>query len=67
MGGEPVSNPCSGAKGGKPEKIQVSQKMMATNDHALSWDGKQIAVTGLVTPISGKSARLPIFTTRFSS
>ena len=41
----------SGKMGGtvhrKPEKINVSQKMMATNDHALSGDGKQIAITGI--------------------
>ena len=43
MGGSLYRIPVSGANKGKPEKIYVSQKMMATNDHALSWDGKQIA------------------------
>jgi len=42
--------PVSGADKGKPEKINVSQKMAATNDHALSWDGKQIAITSLAAP-----------------
>ncbi|HEY1579384.1 MAG TPA: hypothetical protein VGF82_20130 [Terracidiphilus sp.] len=51
MGGELFRIPVSGASVGKPEKINVSQKMMATNDHALSWDGKQIAITGITPPI----------------
>ena len=46
--------PVSGVNRGKPEKIDVSQKMMATNDHALSWDGKQIAITGITAPIPAK-------------
>jgi TolB protein len=47
MGGSLYRIPVSGADKGKPEKIDVSQKMMATNDHALSWDGKQIAVSSV--------------------
>lgn len=54
MGGELFRIPVSGASVGKPEKINVSQKMMATNDHALSWDGKQIAITGITPPIPAK-------------
>jgi len=53
MGGELYRIPVTGDKGSAPEKIAISQKMMATNDHALSWDGKQIAITGIVRPISG--------------
>ena len=53
MGGELYRIPMSGDKAGKPEKVKLSQKMMATNDHALSWDGKHIAITGIVRPISG--------------
>src|SRR5579859_1656435 len=51
MGGELYRVPVSGAAAGKPEKINLSQKMMATNDHALSWDSKQIAITGLMPPL----------------
>jgi len=47
MGGDLYRIPVHGASAGKPEKIGISQKMMATNDHALSWDGKQIAITGI--------------------
>ena len=54
MGGDLYRIPVSGADAGKPEKINVSQKMMATNDHALSWDGKQIAITGLTPPMPAK-------------
>ena len=53
MGGGLYRIPVSGADSGKPEKIEVSQKMEATNDHALSWDGKRIAITG-VTPTPNK-------------
>jgi TolB protein len=42
--------PMSGAGIGKPEKIYQSAMAMLTNDHALSWDGKQIAVTGIALP-----------------
>jgi TolB protein len=54
MGGDLYRIPVSGANAGKPEKINVSQKMMATNDHALSWDGKQIAITGITPPMPAK-------------
>lgn len=66
MGGELYRIPVNGDKTGKPEKIAISQKMMATNDHALSWDGKQIAITGIVGPIpkharSAADIRNPLF------
>ena len=51
MDGDLYRIPVSGVHAGKPEKISVSQKMMATNDHALSWDGKQIAITGITPPM----------------
>jgi TolB protein len=54
MGGDLYRIPVSGANAGKPEKIAASQKMMATNDHALSWDGKQIAITGITPPTPAK-------------
>lgn len=54
MGGALYRIPVHGANAGKPEKIQVSQKMAATNDHALSWDGKQIAITGIMSPMPAK-------------
>jgi Tol biopolymer transport system component len=54
MGGGLYRIPMSGANRGKPEKIYGSQKMMLTNDHALSWDGKQIAVTGITLPLPAK-------------
>jgi Tol biopolymer transport system component len=41
-----------GADAGKPEKISTGVKIQATNDHALSWDGKQIAVTGIAGPMA---------------
>jgi TolB protein len=47
MGGSLYRIPVSGANNGTPEKINVSQNMTATNDHALSWDGKQIAVSSI--------------------
>jgi TolB protein len=50
MAGDLYRIPAGGAAAGKPEKINVSQKMMATNDHALSWDGKRIAITGITPP-----------------
>lgn len=52
MGGTLYRIPASGANKGKPKKIYASQRMTLTNDHALSWDGKQIAITG-VTPQPG--------------
>jgi len=54
MGGDLYRVPVSGAHSGKPEKIHVSQKMTATNDHALSWDGKRIAITGITPPMPAK-------------
>jgi len=54
MGGELYRIPVSGSNAGKPEKINVSLRMMITNDHALSWDGKQIAVTGITPPMPAK-------------
>jgi Tol biopolymer transport system component len=54
MGGSLYRIPLSGDKAGKPEKIDISQKMMATNDHALSWDGKLIAITGIVRMPTGQ-------------
>jgi Tol biopolymer transport system component len=54
MGGSLYRIPVTGAGGGTPEKIYGSQKMTLTNDHALSWDGKQIAVTGIALPMPAK-------------
>jgi len=54
MGGELYRIPVAGVDAGKPEKINVSQKMMATNDHALSWDGNKIAITGITPPMPAK-------------
>jgi TolB protein len=54
MGGDVHHIPVSGANAGKPKKINVSQKISATNDHALSWDGKQIAITSLILPLPAK-------------
>ncbi len=54
MGGALYRIPVSGAGSGKPEKINGTEEMRATNDHALSWDGKQIAVTGITPPMPAK-------------
>ena len=54
MGGDLYRIQVSGANAGKPEKIPMSQKMSATNDHALSWDGKRIAITGITPPMPAK-------------
>ncbi len=54
MGGSLYRIPVSGAKIGKPEKIDVNEKAMLTNDHAISWDGKQIAITGIALPLPAK-------------
>ena len=54
MGGNLYRVPVSGVNTGKPEKINVSQKITATNDHALSWDGKRIAITGITPPMPAK-------------
>lgn len=54
MGGDLYRIAVSGADSGKPEKINAGQKINATNDHALSWDGRQIAVTGITLPMPVK-------------
>lgn len=46
--------PVSGVGKGKPEKIYSPQHMVATSDHALSWDGKRIAVTNMPLPLPAK-------------
>jgi TolB protein len=52
MGGSIYRIPMSGANMGKPEKIYGDPtKTILTNDHAVSWDGKQIAVTGITLPL----------------
>jgi Tol biopolymer transport system component len=66
MGGELYRIAVNGDKAGNPEKIAVGVKMWATNDHALSWDGKQIAVTGIILPMpktirSAADIRNPLF------
>jgi Tol biopolymer transport system component len=54
MGGALYRIPVSGANKGKPGKIYASRNMIATNDHALSWDGRQIAITDIALPIPAK-------------
>lgn len=54
MGGGLYRIPVSGANRGKPERIDVGQNRLLTNDHALSWDGKQIAVTAIALPLPAK-------------
>lgn len=54
MGNALYRIPLSGAAKGKPEKIYASPNMVATNDHALSWDGKQIADTAIKLPMPAK-------------
>ncbi|HWE85245.1 MAG TPA: hypothetical protein VG267_09900 [Terracidiphilus sp.] len=54
MGGSLYRIPVSGANSGKPEKIYQGEKMTLTNDHAVSWDGKQIAITGIKLPMPAK-------------
>jgi len=66
MGGDLYRIAVSGDKAGKPEKIDIGVKMMATNDHSLSWDGKQIAITGIILPLpktirSAADIRNPLF------
>lgn len=51
LGGALYRIPVSGANIGKPEKIYGDPKILLTNDHALSWNGKQIAVTGITLPL----------------
>jgi TolB protein len=54
MGNALYRIPVSGADKGKPEKIYAAANMMATNDHALSWDGKQIAATAIKLPMPAR-------------
>ena len=51
MGFELYRIPVSGENKGNPEKIYRNPTLLATNDHALSWDGKQIAVTCIGLPL----------------
>lgn len=54
MGGALYRIPVSGADQGKPEKIYANPHVTFTNDHALSWNGKRIAITGIALPIPAK-------------
>jgi TolB protein len=54
MGNALYRIPVSGAGKGKPEKIYASPDMIATNDHAVSWDGKQVADTVIKLPMPAK-------------
>jgi Tol biopolymer transport system component len=54
MGNALYRIPVSGADRGKPEKIYASASLVATNDHAVSWDGKQIADTVIKLPMPAK-------------
>src|ERR1700756_1380472 len=54
MGNALYRIPVSGAGMGKPEKIYSNPGMVATNDHAVSWDGKQIADTAIKLPMPAK-------------
>jgi Tol biopolymer transport system component len=54
MGNALYRIPVSGADAGKPEKIYANASMIATNDHAVSWDGKQIADTVIKLPMPAK-------------
>jgi TolB protein len=54
MGGALYRIPMDGANKGKPEKIYENEKVRGTNDHAVSWDGKQIAITGITLPLPAK-------------
>ena len=46
MGGSLYRIPIDGDKTGAPKKIALSEPMRATNDHVLSYDGKQLAISG---------------------
>lgn len=46
MGGSLYRIPIDGDKTGAAERIALSEPMRATNDHALSYDGKQLAISG---------------------
>lgn len=54
MGNAIYRIPVSGADKGKPEKIYADAAMIATNDHAVSWDGKQVAATAIKLPMPAK-------------
>lgn len=54
MGNALYRIPLSGTGKGKPEKIYANSAMVATNDHAVSWDGKQIADTVIKLPMPAK-------------
>jgi Tol biopolymer transport system component len=54
MGNALYRIPVSGAGKGKPEKIYASPNRVATNDHAVSWDGKQVADTAIKLPMPAK-------------
>jgi TolB protein len=54
MGNALYRIPVSGADKGQPEKIYAAANMNATNDHALSWDGKQVAFTAIKLPMPAK-------------
>lgn len=54
MGGSIYRIPVSGANRGKQEKIYAAPKMILTNDHALSWDDRQLAITGISLPLPAK-------------
>lgn len=55
MGGALYRIPVSGANKGKPAKVYASPGMVATNDHAVSWDGKRIADTAIKLPMPAKN------------
>ncbi|HTX75200.1 MAG TPA: hypothetical protein VMD29_03265 [Terracidiphilus sp.] len=54
MGNALYRIPVSGVDKGKPEKIYSAANRMATNDHALSWDGKQVAFTAIKLPMPAR-------------
>lgn len=54
MGNALYRIPVSGAAKGKPEKIYANASRTATNDHAVSWDGKQVADTVIKLPVPAK-------------
>lgn len=54
MGGALYRIPISGGDKGKPEMIYANPHVTFTNDHALSPNGRRIAVTGIALPIPAK-------------
>ena len=54
MGGALYRIPISGGDKGKPEMIDANPHVTFTNDHALSPNGRRIAVTGIALPIPAK-------------